>query len=57
LLHLIADSPHWLELLGRALNTAGAFLLIPFPADESAPRGGTAIGSNQGHCTTLISNH
>jgi hypothetical protein len=53
LLHLIADSYHWRGLLGRVLNTAGAFLLVPLPPDESAPRGGTAVGSNQ----PLISNH
>jgi hypothetical protein len=30
---LLVHSPHWLGLLGLVLNTAGAFLLIPFPPD------------------------
>jgi hypothetical protein len=31
--HLVVHSPHTLGLVGLVLNTAGAFLLIPFPPD------------------------
>ena len=44
-LQLLTASPHKLGLVGLVLNTAGAFLLIPFPPDLKGYRSnGTLAG-------------